>query len=71
MKEDEKKNVALGGVRISECAAKEYSKALKHYGVRRADFARMCIERLIEHYQRGDPIALPIAFKVQNRSSRM
>ena len=63
----DKKSVSLGGLRISEYAAKEYKKALKHYGVRRAVFARMCIDRLIEHYQAGQPIDLPIICKIQSK----
>jgi len=69
---DEKKSINIGGLRISEYASKEYRKALKYYGVSRPDFCRGCIERLIEHYQNGDPIALPIEFKVRTkRESRM
>jgi hypothetical protein len=67
MKDDEKRSASIGGLRITECAAQEYKKALKYYGVRRADFARMCIDRLIEHYQRGDPLALPIEFRIRNQ----
>jgi hypothetical protein len=67
---DGKKSATLGPIRINEQTAKEYEKALNYYGLSQANFARMCIERLVEHYQGGDPIALPIAFKVRNKKTR-
>jgi hypothetical protein len=58
-----KKTVVISGIRIAEEAAQEYRKALKHYDIKRPDFARMCINRLIQHYQAGDALELPISFK--------
>ena len=49
-----KKGVTLAGTRISEQAAKGFEKALKHYRVKKPDFCRMCIDRLIENHQAGE-----------------
>ena len=49
-----KKGVTLAGTRISEQAAKGFDKALKHYRVKKPDFCRMCIDRLIENHQAGE-----------------
>jgi len=65
----EKKTVVISGIRIAEEVNQEYRKALKHYALRRPEFARMCINRLIMHYQAGDPLGLPIAFKCHRRVS--
>jgi len=59
----EKKTVVISGIRIAEEMNKEYKKALKYYALRRSEFARMCINRLITHYQAGDPLELPIVFE--------
>jgi hypothetical protein len=66
----EKKNVPLGGIRISENTAKEYKKALKHYGVSRPDFARKCIDLLIERYQAGDPMESVFAVPFPNEEAK-
>ena len=66
----EKKGVTLSGIRVSERTAKDYKNALKHYSLSRADFARMCIDGLIQHYQAHDPLALPIGFNLQDRAKR-
>jgi hypothetical protein len=67
---NEKKGVTLSGIRIDQQAAKEFKRALEHYHIARADFARMCINRLIEHYQAGDPLALPLAFEKPAQKKR-
>jgi len=58
----EKKETTLGPIRISEQSAKDYENALKHYGLSRANFARMCIDALIQSHQAGRDIELPVVF---------
>jgi hypothetical protein len=57
-----KKTVAIGPVRVTEEAFKEYKKALAYFDINRASFCRMCIDALIRSYQAGTELELPIAF---------
>ena len=64
----DKKGTTLSGVRVSDKSADEFVRALKHYHVSRPDFCRMCIDRLIEHYQADDPLVLPLEFNLDLRA---
>jgi hypothetical protein len=56
VRNNEKKGVTLSGLRVSEQEGEEFYRALKHYRVKQADFGRMVVTSLIEHYQAGDPL---------------